>query len=107
VVDPKQQIEELKKQQNATLKRIVVEERNAETAREATLRSVADPKERQNLESVSYAQSGDDYKSTTLTTFHFPCYDTLYRCFQKSGAAPRIALSRLHARTRRRCGRWC
>ncbi len=55
VVDPKQQIEELKKQQNATLKRIVVEERDAETAREATLRSVADPKERQNLESVSYS----------------------------------------------------
>lgn len=53
VVDPKQQIEELKKQQNATLKRIIIGERDAEAAREATLRSVADPKERQNLESVS------------------------------------------------------
>lgn len=52
VVDPKQQIEELKKQQNATLKRIVMEERDAEAAREQTLRSVADPQERHNLESV-------------------------------------------------------
>ena len=52
VVDPKQQIEELKKQQNATLKRIVMEERDAEAAREQTLRSVADPHERHNLESV-------------------------------------------------------
>jgi hypothetical protein len=53
VVDPKSQIDALRKQQNETLKRIVMEERDAEAVREQTLRALADPRERQNLEGVS------------------------------------------------------
>mmetsp|Transcript_74969 Transcript_74969/g.147184 ORF Transcript_74969/g.147184 Transcript_74969/m.147184 type:complete len:598 (+) Transcript_74969:1-1794(+) len=52
VVDPKSKIEELKRQQNETLRRIVMEERDAEAAREQTLKTLADPQERQNLEGV-------------------------------------------------------
>jgi hypothetical protein len=52
VVDPKSQIDELKRQQNEALKRIIVEEREAEAVREQALRSVSDPRERQNLEGV-------------------------------------------------------
>jgi hypothetical protein len=56
VVDPKSQIDALRKQQNETLKRIVMEERDAEAVREQTLRALADPRERQNLEGVSFSQ---------------------------------------------------
>jgi hypothetical protein len=52
VVDPKSQIDELKRQQNQALKRINAEEREAEAVTEQTLRSIADPRERQNLEGV-------------------------------------------------------
>lgn len=53
VVDPKSQIDEMKRQQNEALKRILGEEREAEARREQTLRSVTDPRERTNLEGVS------------------------------------------------------
>lgn len=52
VVDPKSQIDAVKREQNATLKRIVMEERDAEAVREQTLRSLADQQERHNLEAV-------------------------------------------------------
>jgi hypothetical protein len=52
VVDPKSKIDALKKQQNTILKTIIVEERDAELQREHVLRSVTDPRERKNIESV-------------------------------------------------------
>ena len=54
VVDPKSQIDALKKQQNEALKRIVMQERDAEAGREQALRSISDPRERQNLEGVRF-----------------------------------------------------
>lgn len=55
VVDPKSQIDEVKKQQNVALKLIVMQERDAEAVREQMLRSVADTHERHNLEAVRLA----------------------------------------------------
>jgi hypothetical protein len=72
VVDPKSQIDALRKQQNETLKRIVMEERDAEAVREQTLRALADPKERQNLEGVSPASSANRSASCSHSNLTVP-----------------------------------
>ena len=72
VVDPKSQVDELKKRQSAALKLIVMEERDAEAIREQTLKSLADPQERMNLEGVSISDVGYsmyDYDSFIIKTF--------------------------------------
>ena len=54
VVDPQSQLEQLRRQQNETLKRILQEEREAEEEREAAVRSVGeqDADEKQKLEAI-------------------------------------------------------
>lgn len=53
VVDPRSRLEQLKKEQDEELKKIIKEEREAEQVRDDVLRSINDAREKRNLDSVS------------------------------------------------------
>ena len=57
VVDPRSRLEQLKKEQDEELKRVIKEEREAEQVRDDVLRSINDAREKRNLDSVSHPSS--------------------------------------------------
>lgn len=54
VVDPRSRLEQLKKEQDEELKKVIKEEREAEQVRDDVLRSINDAREKRNLDSVNH-----------------------------------------------------